>query len=141
MKILLVEDNEADAYLTKEALRTGLPDSEITVVQDGEKALAFLRQENGFADVPRPDLVVMDLNIPRLDGFDVLTRLQDSPQLHDIPVVILSSSPTEIDIEHAYRLGASCYLTKSMELGAYLGLGHVIAELCQRLSGNRQTNY
>ena len=100
------------------------------MVHDGEKALTFLRQENGFTNVPRPELVIMDINMPRLDGFDVLTCLQDSSQLRDIPVIILSSS-SNTDIERAYRLGAFSYLTKPMELEAYLGLGYVIAELCK----------
>ena len=132
MENLLVEDNQADAYLTKKALRTGLPDSHVTVVEDGEKALLCLQEEETVASAQRPELIVLDINLPRLDGFDVLARLRAIPQLCNIPTIILSSSTSESDIERAYRLGAYHYLTKQMTLHAYLGLGHAIAKLWQR---------
>ena len=132
MEILLVEDNEADAYLTKKALRAGLPDSHVTVVEDGEKALLCLQEDEAHASSQRTELIVLDINLPRLDGFDVLSRLRAIPRLRDIPTIILSSSTSESDVERAYRLGAFYYLTKPMTLHAYLRLGHAIAELWQR---------
>lgn len=132
MKILLVEDSEADAYLTKKALRAGLPDSHITVVEDGEKALLSLEKEEHLALGQRTDLIVLDINLPRVDGFEVLAHLQTIPPSRHIPIIILSSSTSERDIERAYQLGVYCYLTKPMTLHAYLGLGHAIAELWQR---------
>lgn len=132
MEILLVEDSESDAYLTKRALWAGLPDSHITVVEDGEKALLCLQKEETVASTQRTELIVLDINLPRLDGFEVLSHLQATPQLRDIPTIILSSSTAESDIKRAYRLGAYCYLTKPMTLNAYLGLGQAIAELWQR---------
>jgi two-component system, chemotaxis family, response regulator Rcp1 len=132
MEILLVEDNEADAYLTKKALRAGLPASHVTVVEDGEKAMLRLQEEGTLASDQRTELIVLDINLPRLDGFDVLARLRENPRLSDIPTIILSSSTSEGDVERAYRLGAYHYLTKPMTLHAYLGLGHAIAKLWRR---------
>lgn len=132
MEILLVEDNVADAYLTKTALQNALPESRVSTVHDGEKALDFMHREGAYTDVVRPDLIILDLNLPRIDGFGVLTYLKASPVLRTIPVVVLSTSTWEGDIDSAYALGAYYYLGKPFDFDQYLALGYAIAELWQR---------
>lgn len=118
VELLLVEDDPEDVELTRLALKP-LPDApRLHVVRDGEEALAFLRREGARAGSPRPDLVLLDLNLPRLDGFAVLARLRADPALAAIPVVVLTSSDRDADIEKAYALGANCYVTKPASLDA-----------------------
>ena len=117
--ILLVEDSETDAELTIEALRSGRVRNEIHHVCDGEQALAFLRQEGEFADAGRPDLVLLDLNMPRLDGRDVLKAMKDDESLKIIPVVVLTTSSQEHDILESYGLAANSYIVKPVNLDQF----------------------
>ena len=104
--ILLVEDNPGDVRLTVEALRGAKVANELHVVGDGEEAIEFLRQERRHVDAPRPDIVLLDLNLPRLDGHDVLADIKSDPDLAKIPIIVLTSSTAERDIEQAYELHA-----------------------------------
>jgi CheY-like chemotaxis protein len=112
IQILLVEDNPGDVRLTAETLRAGKVANDLHVAKDGEAAMAFLRQEAPHADAPRPDLVILDLNLPRKDGIEVLTEIKDDESLHVIPIVILTTSAAERDVLQSYELKANAYVTK-----------------------------
>ena len=118
--ILLVEDNPGDVRLTREALREGKVLHNLHVAQDGVEAVAFLRREGKHADAPRPDLILLDLNLPRKDGREVLQDIKAAPELRTIPVVILTSSQAEQDILRAYDLHANCYVTKPVDLDQFI---------------------
>ncbi len=120
VEILLVEDNEGDVRLTREALKEGRIRNRLNVVQDGEQALAFLRREGEHADAPRPDLILLDLNLPRLDGREVLAAIKSDLALKSIPVVVLTSSRTEQDLLRAYDLHANCFITKPVEFEQFI---------------------
>jgi len=120
IEILLVEDNPADVRLTQEALKDAKVHNRLWAVQDGVEALAFLRREEPFQAVPRPDLILLDLNLPRVDGREVLREVKKDPQLRCIPTVILTSSEAEIDILKAYDLHANCYVTKPVDLDQFI---------------------
>ena len=121
-RVLLVEDNEADVRLTREALREPGPPVRLSYVADGEQALAFLRREEGYADAQRPDLVLLDLNLPRKNGLEVLDELRADPELASVPVVMLTSSAAEQDVRSCYALGARSYVVKPHELDAFMEL-------------------
>jgi chemotaxis family two-component system response regulator Rcp1 len=127
-EILLVEDNPADARLTLEALREGQVNSHLHHVPDGVEALAFLRREGSHAEAPRPDLILLDLNMPRKGGREVLAELKANPDLRDIPVVVLTSSTADRDIRDAYGLNANCYITKPVDLDKFLDIVCVVAD-------------
>ena len=114
--ILLVEDNPGDARLTREALAHSSIPSTLYDVRDGEQALAFLRREGPYRSAPRPRLVLLDLNLPRRDGREVLEDMKKDPALQHIPVVVLTSSEAEEDILRSYRLHANCFITKPVDL-------------------------
>ena len=116
IEILLVEDNPGDARLTREALSVSKVRNNLHRASDGEEAMRFLRHEGAFADVPTPDLVLLDLNLPRRDGREVLEDIKNDPILKHIPVVILTSSQAEEDILRSYRLHANCFITKPVDL-------------------------
>jgi len=116
IEILLVEDNPGDARLTREALAQSKIRNRLHLVRDGEEALAFLHHEGQFRDVPVPDLILLDLNLPRRDGREVLEDVKKHPDLKHIPVVILTSSQAEEDILRSYRLHANCFITKPVDL-------------------------
>ena len=116
VKILLVEDNPGDVRLTQEALISGKLDIKLYSVQDGEEAMTFLRRKCRYANVPEPDLVLLDLNMPKKDGREVLAEVKADDNLKHIPVVILTASESEADIEKCYNLHANCYVTKPMDL-------------------------
>lgn len=118
--ILLVEDNPGDVRLTKEALRDAKMINELHTVADGMEALAFLRREPPHASAPRPDLILLDLNLPKLDGRGVLSFVKSSSELRSIPVVILTSSDAEEDVARSYDLHANCYVRKPVELQSFL---------------------
>ncbi|MBN8482589.1 MAG: response regulator [Xanthomonadales bacterium] len=120
VEILLVEDNEGDVRLTREALKEGRIRNRLSVVPDGEQALAFLRREGVHAEAPRPDLILLDLNLPRLDGREVLASIKNDPVLKSIPVVVLTSSRTEQDLLRAYDLHANCFITKPVEFDQFI---------------------
>jgi chemotaxis family two-component system response regulator Rcp1 len=118
--ILLVEDNEGDARLAKEAMRDSKIRNILHHVADGEEAMAFLRKEGKHAEAPRPDLILLDLNLPRKDGRQVLAEIKADEDLKRIPVVILTVSGAEEDILKAYNLHANCYITKPIDLGQFI---------------------
>ena len=117
--ILLVEDNPADVELTQESLSMANPHLRRAAVHDGAQALAWLYRQDSYQDVPRPDLILLDLNLPRRDGREVLAVLKRDPQLRRIPIVILTSSEAERDVVQSYDLGANCYLVKPVDLKSF----------------------
>jgi len=119
LRILLVEDNPGDADMTCETLTDRVPDVAISVVNDGEKALAYLSGRAPYEHVARPDLVILDLNLPKVDGREVLAEIKQDPSLKKIPVVILTSSDAPSDVVRSYELGANSYVTKPIGLGAF----------------------
>ena len=119
-EILLVEDNPGDVLLTREAFREGHYAPRLSVAEDGEEALDFLRQTGKYRESPRPDLLLLDLNLPRKDGRELLAELKDDPELRHIPVIILSTSEAEQDIRLAYRSHANCYLTKPIQMDDFI---------------------
>ena len=120
IEILLVEDNPADVRLTQEALREGKVRNNLHVARDGVEALEFLRRQGKFAGSPRPDLVLLDLNLPRKDGREVLAQVKDDNELKTIPIVVLTTSSAEIDILKSYSLHANCYITKPVDLEQFV---------------------
>ncbi len=118
--ILLVEDNEGDARLATEAMRDSKIHNTLHHVSDGEEAMAFLRKEGKYANVPRPDLVLLDLNLPKKDGRQVLAEIKMDDDLKRIPVVILTVSSAEEDILKSYNLHANCYITKPIDLSQFM---------------------
>ena len=128
IEILLVEDNPGDVDLAREALEAGKVCNSLHVVSDGEAALAFLRQQGKFAGALRPDLVLLDLNLPKLNGRDVLAAIKEDPDLRRIPVVILTTSKAEEDILRSYNLHANCYITKPMDLNQFFKVVQGIAD-------------
>ena len=120
IEILLVEDNPGDVELTREALHDSKVHMNLSVAHDGVEALAFLRREGPHAEAPRPDLILLDLNLPRKDGRGVLAEIKAEPELRQIPVVILTSSQAEQDILKAYELHANCYVTKPVDLDQFI---------------------
>jgi two-component system, chemotaxis family, response regulator Rcp1 len=119
-EILLVEDSEGDARLTQEAFREGRFAHRMSVVSDGDQALRFLRRQEEYSNAPRPDVILLDLNLPRKDGRELLAELKEDPSLHPIPVIILTTSQAAQDVWGAYRLHANCYLTKPMEVEDFI---------------------
>jgi two-component system, chemotaxis family, response regulator Rcp1 len=118
--ILMVEDNPADVRLTREAFAEGKINNALHVVSDGVEAMAFLRQEPPYTHAPRPDLILLDLNLPRKDGREVLAEIKSDPALRRIPVAILTTSRSEADVLRAYDLHANCYITKPVDLDHFL---------------------
>ncbi|ELY88638.1 response regulator receiver protein [Natrialba hulunbeirensis JCM 10989] len=114
-QILLVEDNPGDVRLTKEAFKQGRIENDLHVVSDGTEALEFLHQQNEYEDAPRPDLILLDLNLPRTDGEEVLEELKGDSELRSIPVIVLTSSRAEEDVVKSYELHANAYLTKPVD--------------------------
>jgi chemotaxis family two-component system response regulator Rcp1 len=117
--ILLVEDNEGDVRLLREVLLEANKNVRLHVVPDGREALAFLKYQGSYINVPRPDLILLDLNLPNVDGREVLARVRADPWLKTIPIIVLSSSQEEFDIAQSYKLLANCYLTKPEQLNEF----------------------
>lgn len=120
IEILLVEDNPGDARLTEEALKEGKVTNSLSTVKDGVEALAFLRREAGYENAPRPDLVLLDLNMPRMDGRQVLEQIKEDDDLKMIPVVVLTTSRSHDDINRAYDLNCNCYIAKPVDLEQFI---------------------
>ncbi|MEJ2345904.1 MAG: response regulator [Gammaproteobacteria bacterium] len=118
--ILLVEDNPGDVRLTQEALKEAKVSNRLYVVEDGVAAMEFLRKEGSYASAPRPDLILLDLNLPRKDGREVLEEIKQDPSLMRIPVVVLTTSRAEEDILRTYDLHANCYVTKPVDLDQFI---------------------
>jgi CheY-like chemotaxis protein len=122
IEILMVEDSPSDVLLTREALRGSKLVNELHVVEDGEEAMAFLRRQGSFAGAPRPDLVLLDWNLPRKTGKEVLEEVKSDEDLKLIPVVILTSSKAEVDVLKAYGLHANAYITKPVGFESFVEL-------------------
>lgn len=120
IQILLVDDDPGDVLITREAFADYKVRNQLSVVSDGEAALAFLRREEGFADAPRPDLILLDLNLPRTAGHEVLAEIKSDSELQRIPVVVLTTSDAEEDILRSYDLHANAYVTKPVDFDRFL---------------------
>ena len=120
--ILIVEDNPGDARLAVEALAEGKVSNKISIVQDGVEAISFLRRENGYSDAPRSDLILLDLNLPKMNGKDVLAIIKEDSKLKRIPVVILTTSDADQDIFATYDLHANCYITKPVGFDQFISV-------------------
>ena len=128
IEILLVEDNPADVDLTQETLAYAKIRNRLHVVNDGDDALAFLRRQGRYSEAIRPDLILLDLNLPRKDGREVLAELKADPELRRIPVVVLTSSDAEKDVVRSYDLGANCYVTKPVDLDQFASVVRTIED-------------
>jgi len=122
IEVLLIEDSPGDVRLTKEAFRTANPAIHLHVASDGVEAMAFLNREGAYTQSPRPDLILLDLNLPRMDGREVLAQIKQHEFLRTIPTVILTTSDAEVDIAKSYQLQANCYLNKPVQLEAFESL-------------------
>ncbi|NOK04057.1 MULTISPECIES: response regulator [Myxococcus] len=122
IEILLVEDNPGDVRLTIEALKEGKVRNRLSVARDGVEALAFLRRQGAYADAARPDLILLDLNLPRKDGREVLAEIKVDPNLRRIPVVVLTTSKAEEDVLRTYDLHANCYIAKPVDLEQFISV-------------------
>jgi two-component system, chemotaxis family, response regulator Rcp1 len=128
IEILLIEDNAGDARLAMEALREARIKNQLTWLADGVEALAYLRRERRYASAPRPDLILLDLNIPRKDGREVLAAIKNDEALRRIPVIILTTSQAQEDIHRAYQLSANSYISKPVDLDQFIAVVRSIEE-------------
>ena len=126
IEVLLVEDNESDLRLTQEALKEGKMKTTLSHVWDGEEAAEFLRRKGRFKDAPRPDLILLDINLPRKNGMELLAEIKADDVLKKIPVVILTTSRAEEDILRSYELHANCYITKPVDLTQFIKIVQAI---------------
>jgi two-component system, chemotaxis family, response regulator Rcp1 len=122
IEVLLVEDSPGDARLTQEAFRDANKSIHLHVASDGVEAMAFLRTEGAYVRAPRPDLILLDLNLPKMDGREVLAQIKGDDGLKTIPTVILTTSEAQVDILKSYQLQANCYLSKPAQLDAFEGV-------------------
>ena len=128
MQVLLVEDSPGDVRLTREAFRDANSFITLHVVSDGVEAMAFLKREGAYANAPRPDFILLDLNLPRMDGREVLAQIKGDDSMKTIPTIILTTSDSEADILKSYQLHANCYLTKPVQLNAFKVLVKSVSE-------------
>jgi len=126
--ILLVEDDEGDILLTKKALTNGKIYNSLSIVKDGVEALAFLRKEDAYSDAIRPDLILLDLNMPRMDGRETLAQIKQDENLRSIPIVVLTTSDSDQDVLQSYDLQASCYITKPVDLEQFTNVVRAIKD-------------
>jgi len=126
--ILMAEDSPSDADLAREAFQNGKLVNELVIVPDGVEAMAFVRKEGKYEGVPRPDIIMLDLNMPKKDGREVLLELKQDPQFRSIPVVILTTSADEADVLNSYELQASCYVTKPVDFEKFLEVAKQIRQ-------------
>jgi CheY-like chemotaxis protein len=126
VEILLVEDNPDDVDLTIEAFKESNSKSRLHVVEDGVEALAFLRRQGAHAAAPRPDLILLDLNLPKKSGHEVLKEVKADPDLRQIPVVVLTTSAADSDVARSYELAANCYITKPVDLDAFVSIVRMV---------------
>ncbi|HEX6873267.1 MAG TPA: response regulator [Micromonosporaceae bacterium] len=122
IEVLLVEDDPGDVLMTREAFADHKVGNRLTVVSDGTEALAYLRREGQYADAVRPDLVLLDLNLPKRDGREVLAEIKNDEQLHQIPVVVLTTSQADEDILRSYQLHANAYVTKPVDFDQFINV-------------------
>lgn len=120
VEILLIEDNPSDVRLVQEAFKEVKLCNRLSVIGDGEKGIAFLKKEGIYHDAPHPDLILLDLNLPKVDGRELLEEIKQCPELRTIPVVVLTSSKSEEDILKSYELHANCYITKPVGLDQFI---------------------
>jgi CheY-like chemotaxis protein len=128
IQVLLVEDDPGDVLITKEAFEENKVRNQLNVVNDGVKALAYLRREDDYADAPRPDLILLDLNLPRMGGHEVLQQIKSDADLQRIPVVVLTTSDAEEDVLRSYNLHANAYVTKPVDFERFLSVVRQIDE-------------
>jgi CheY-like chemotaxis protein len=128
IEVLLVEDDPGDVLMTQEAFEEHKVRNNLTVVSDGEEALTYLRREGKYADAPRPDLVLLDLNLPRIDGREVLAKIKEDEDLRRIPVVVLTTSQLDEDIVRSYSLHANAYVTKPVDFERFITVVRQIDE-------------
>ena len=128
VEILLVEDNPGDVRLTQEVFKEAKIVNHLNVVGDGVGAMAFLRREGGYADVVRPDIVLLDLNLPRKSGREILEEIKGDPELRNIPIVVLTTSRAEQDVLDAYEHHANCYITKPVDLEQFIDIVRSISQ-------------
>jgi CheY-like chemotaxis protein len=128
IEVLLVEDDPGDVLMTQEAFEEHKVRNRLHVVNDGVDAIAFLRREGGYAEAPRPDLVLLDLNLPRRDGREVLAEIKNDPDLCHIPVVVLTTSQADEDIVRSYQLHANAYVTKPVDFERFIAVVRQIDE-------------
>jgi len=129
IEVLVIEDNEADQHLTRTALRDARIANDVHIVADGEQAIAFLNQVGTFVDAPRPDLVLLDLNLPKKNGFQVLEEMKAAAHLKNIPVIVVSGSARPSDIARAYALQIAAYLVKPVNVDEYFTTIRALKEL------------
>jgi CheY-like chemotaxis protein len=122
IKVLLIEDDPGDVLITREAFAENKVRNQLSVVNDGVDALKYLRREDSYADAPRPDLILLDLNLPRMSGHEVLANIKSDADLQRIPVVILTTSDAEEDVLRSYRLHANAYVKKPVDFERFLGV-------------------
>ncbi|HEX3719823.1 MAG TPA: response regulator [Verrucomicrobiae bacterium] len=120
IQILLVEDNPGDVRLTEEALKDAKVHTILHVAKDGVEALTFLRKTGQYADAPMPDIILLDLNLPRMNGLEVLKEIKNDEKLRQIPVVVITSSKAEEDVAKSYHLHANCYITKPIDFSQFI---------------------
>jgi CheY-like chemotaxis protein len=143
IEILLVEDNPGDVRLTIEALKEGKVANRINVAEDGIEAMAFLHQEGKYTNAPKPDLILLDLNLPKKNGREVLAEIKMDSNLRSIPVVVLTSSEAEKDIVATYNLHANCYITKPVDFDQFINVVRSIEDFwfkLVRLPPRRESN-
>ena len=128
IRILIIDDSPSDAELAVQAFKQGKLSNEIMVVADGKEALSYLRKKGKYADVIRPDLILLDLNLPKLDGYAVLKEIKQDESLKSIPVVILTTSEDEKDVQAAYRLQASAFITKPVDFVKFVSVAKDIQQ-------------
>jgi CheY-like chemotaxis protein len=128
IEVLLVEDDPGDVLMTQEAFEEHKVRNNLAVVNDGTDAIAYLRREGQYGDAPRPDLVLLDLNLPRRDGREVLAEIKNDPNLCDIPVVVLTTSQADEDILRSYKLHANAYVTKPVDFERFIAVVRQIDE-------------
>jgi chemotaxis family two-component system response regulator Rcp1 len=133
VEILLVEDNPGDVRLTREAFREGNMENRLSVAPDGVEALAFLRRQGRYIDAARPDVILLDLNLPKMDGREVLAEIKSDDELRRIPVVILTTSRAETDVMRSYDLHANCYITKPVDLDQFITVVKSIEDFWLRI--------
>lgn len=126
INILLVEDNEGDIVLTKEALREAEILHSIQVIQDGDEVLPFLKKEGKYKNAPSPDLIFLDINLPRMSGTEIVEKIKNDRNLKATPVIMLTTSNSEQDIMKSYRNHANCYITKPMDIVQFIDVVHMI---------------
>jgi CheY-like chemotaxis protein len=131
-EVLLIEDNPGDVRLTLEVFRDVGMAIHLHVANDGVDAMAFLRHEGAYADAPRPDFILLDLNLPKMDGREVLARIKSDESLKTIPTVVLTTSDAAADIANSYQLQANCYLTKPVQLNEFEALVKIISDFWLR---------